>query len=107
MAKVVDNNGSFCYNVCIVNNKEQNMLTKTTLINITEQFSEFVNLCGQEEAEALMSAEGEEVEVLSEETDCFWNIRLQDGTEITGISWYHLEGFTYTTTTCTVVELVD
>ena len=59
---------------------------------------------------------GDNVEVLSEETDGFWNIKLpniygeldSNGTIVEGISWFHLKGFKETTTTKTVTltELV-
>ena len=68
------------------------MTNTTTLQNIEEMYSELVDAYGEDVANAL--CDGDEVAVGSECTDGFWNITLEDGTEVVGISWYHLEGFT-------------
>ena len=82
------------------------VLTTVELINVLEMYSEFSNECGQDVADALLDAEGENVEVLSEETDGYWNIRLNSGLVVDGISWYHLRKFNADTTTKQVTILV-
>lgn len=82
-------------------------LTKTTLINIQELYDEF-EWAFEDEAQHLLDAEGEQVEVLCEATDGYWDIRLANGKEFEAISWYHLVGFNENSTTVSrnVVELV-
>lgn len=71
------------------------MLTKTTIRNITHvDVSDFG---GDDNAyHRLVEAQrsGQEVTVDCEATDGYYDLTLEDGTELAAISWYHLVGFT-------------
>ena len=70
-------------------------LTKTTLINIQELYDEF-EWTFEDEAQHLLDAEGEQVEVLCEATDGYWDIRLANGTKPHGKQRFRVAVNSYT-----------
>lgn len=63
------------------------------LQNVSEYASDFRYHYGDELAEDILASEGEEVTILGEATDCYWDIRLPSGREVSAITWRCLEGF--------------
>ncbi len=67
------------------------MKTNPKLINIAEFEDEFVWSFGQEVFLDMLEHEGQEVEVICEATDGYYDIMLPNGLQIDAISDYHLK----------------
>lgn len=70
---------------------------ETTIRNIREfTRRDWIADCGDgEDYDALLGCQEDElpVEVTGIETDGYYNVKTPSGREITGLSWYHLNGF--------------
>jgi hypothetical protein len=80
----------------------------TYLQNVERYVDEFVSIYSQDAANDLLEYDGQQVTVVGEECDGFWNILLPNGRHLTGITWDCLEGFTEDTTekVTTIREIV-
>ena len=63
------------------------------LQNVREYASDFGLYYGDELAEDILASEGDEVTVLGEAADGYWDIRLPSGREVSAITWRCLKGF--------------